>query len=82
VNGDEIKNILTEIIKDVLNDSTIVLTRETTANDVEDWDSLSHINILVAAEKEFGIKFDMRELKPLRNVGDMIDLIQGKLSYA
>ena len=77
---DEIKSELTEIIRDVLDDKTIALTRETTANDIEDWDSLAHINIIVAIEEEFRIKFNLNELKSLQNVGDMMDLIQVKIS--
>jgi acyl carrier protein len=77
---DEIKNKLTEIIRDVLDDETITLTRETTAKDVEDWDSLAHISIIVAVEKEFKAKFDLYDIKRLKNVGDMIDLINTKIS--
>jgi len=77
---DEIKAKLTEIICDVLDDDTIILTRETTANDVEDWDSLAHISIIVATEKEFKIKFDLYELKLLENVGELLDLIELKIS--
>lgn len=73
-------NKLIDIIRDVLDDETIVLTRETTANDVEDWDSLAHISIIVAIEKEFKVKFDLYELKPLKNVGEMVDLILVKVS--
>lgn len=75
---DEIKNKLTEIIRDVLDDENLILDRETSANDVEDWDSLAHISIIVAIEKEFKVKFDLYELKPLKNLGEMIDLIQAK----
>lgn len=78
MNYDEIKGKLTEIFKDVLDHDDIVLYRETTAKDVEDWDSLSHVSIIVAIEKEFKIKFTMSELKPLKNVGEMLDLIQTK----
>jgi acyl carrier protein len=78
--SEEIKNRLTEIIRDVLDDDTINLTRETTAKDVEDWDSLAHISIIVAVEKEFKAKFDLYDIKRLKNVGDMIDLINTKIS--
>ena len=77
---DEIKDKLSAIIRDVLDDETIVLTRETSAKDVEDWDSLAHISIIVAIEKEFKVKFDLYELKPLKNVGEMIDLIHSKIA--
>jgi acyl carrier protein len=75
---DEIKSKLTAIIRDVLDDETITLTRETTAKDVEEWDSLAHISIIVAVEKEFQTRFDLYEIKRLRNVGDMIDLINNQ----
>jgi len=77
---DDIKSKLIDIIRDVLDDETITLSRETSAKDVEDWDSLAHISIIVAIEKEFKIKFDLYELKPLKNVGEMVDLIQSKTS--
>lgn len=80
MNQDEIKSKLTEIIREVLDDEKIIINRDTTANDVEDWDSLAHISIIVAIEKEFVIRFDLYELKPLKNVGEMIDLIKSKIS--
>jgi len=76
---EEIKNKMTEIFKDVLDDETIVLHRETTADDIEEWDSLNHITIIVAVEKEFGIKFDLGDIRQLKNVGEFIDLIQRKI---
>lgn len=78
--SEEIKNSLLVIFRDVLDNDSIVLLRETTAEDVEEWDSLAHINIIVAIEKEFKIKFDLIDIKPLKNVGDLIDLIQRKIS--
>lgn len=77
---EEIKSRVTEIFKDVLDNDTIVLFRETTADDVEGWDSLSHITIIVAIEKEFKIKFNLMELKPLKNVGELLDIVQLKIS--
>ncbi len=77
---EEITSRVTGIFKDVLDDDSIVLRRETTAHDVEGWDSLSHINLIVAIEKEFKIKFDLMELKPLQNVGELFDVIQRKIS--
>jgi len=77
---EELKASVTAIFRDVFDDDTIVLSRETTANDIEDWDSLAHISLIVAIEKEFNIKFDLIELKPLQNVGEMLDLIQSKIS--
>ena len=76
--AEKIHESLTEIFRDVLDNNSIVLKRETTADDIEEWDSLSQISLLVAIEKEFKIKLDLNEVKQLRNVGDMLDLIERK----
>ncbi len=70
---------LTAIFRDLFGDETITLTPETTAEDIEDWDSVSHISIIVAVEIAFGIKFQTAELESLKKVGDMVALIEGKL---
>ena len=57
----------------------LVLTDETTAEDVEEWDSLSHIQLVVALEKEFGLKFTSREILSWDNIGDLVDCINKKL---
>ncbi len=67
---------LTKIIGQVLGDDQIVLTLSTTAEDVAGWDSFNHINIIVGAEVEFGIKFNASELEDLKNVGDFVALIE------
>ncbi|MBQ5782620.1 MAG: acyl carrier protein [Oscillospiraceae bacterium] len=67
---------LTEIFRDIFDDEEIELTDETTADDIEDWDSLEQINLLVAIEKKFSIKFQLAEVSHLANVGDMVDLVQ------
>jgi len=71
--------ILNEIFRQVFDDETIVVSRETTANDIEEWDSLTHINLAVAVEMKFKIKFALGELQSLKNVGDMLDLISKKI---
>ncbi len=68
-----------EVFCDIFDDDEIVITDETTAADIEDWDSLEQINILVALEKLFSIKFAVSEVEGLANVGEMIDLIMSKL---
>jgi acyl carrier protein len=72
---------LTDIIRDVLNNETLTLTPETIAADVPEWDSFNHINIVVAAEVKFGIKFKTAELEQVRNVGEFVALIGQKLSH-
>jgi acyl carrier protein len=71
---------LTPIFREVFDDDGIVLTPETTANDIDAWDSLSHMNMVLAVEVKFKIRFALGELPSLRNVGDLATLIQKKLA--
>jgi acyl carrier protein len=68
-----------EIFREELEVDDLQLTDETTADDVEEWDSLSHVQLVVALEKAFGIKFSSREILSWDNVGDLIDCIAGKI---
>ncbi len=77
--SDEIRDKVIKIFRDVLDDETIVLHHETTAKDVEGWDSLSHIGLIYAIEKEFKIKFNLVEIKPLKKAGELFELIKAKL---
>ena len=70
---------LQPIFHDVFDDDSIVVTEETNASIIEEWDSLSHIRLVAAIEKHFAVKFALGELQGLKNVGDMIELIQEKL---
>lgn len=72
---EEIFTNLNEVFQDVFDDSTITVSDNTTAADIEDWDSLEHINLVVAVEKCFGIKFNMGEVTTMKNVGQMVDII-------
>lgn len=74
----EILASVQEIFRDILDNEDIVLTLQTSADDVDDWDSLSHIQLIVAIEKEFKIKFTSKEILSWANVGEMIDCIIGK----
>ncbi|MCH5193783.1 MAG: acyl carrier protein [Oscillospiraceae bacterium] len=66
---------LHEVFRDIFDDDTIELNDETTADDIEDWDSLEHINLIIAVENKFGIKFGMGEVTTMKNVGEMADII-------
>ena len=69
-----------EIFRDELELDNLVLTNETTADDVEEWDSLSHVQLVVALEKAFNIKFTSREILSWDNVGDLIECICKKIN--
>ena len=71
----EIFDSVQEIFRTVFDDDGIVLTREMTADDIEDWDSLEQINLLTAIEKKFNIKFKLADVRNLKNVGDLLDLV-------
>jgi len=70
--------MLEPIFRTVFDDPAITLTRSTTADDIDDWDSLSHMNLVIAVELAFKVKFALGELQTLKNVGDMLDLINKK----
>lgn len=76
---DDILAKVQEVFRDELEVEYLVLTDETTADDVEEWDSLSHVQLVVALEKAFGIKFTSREILSWDNVGDLVDCIAGKI---
>lgn len=76
---EEIYQKLDEVFQDVFDDEEIHVTAETTANDIEDWDSLEHINLVVAVEAKFGVKFNMNEVVSFKNVGEMVDALQQRV---
>ncbi len=76
--NEEILEKLTGIFHEELDNEDIVLSRETTADDIEEWDSLSHIQLIVAVEKAFKIRFTSSEIQSWNNVGEMIDCILSK----
>lgn len=66
---------LTKVFRDVFDDEDIVLCDETTADDIEDWDSFEHINLVVAVEDEFSFKIPMGKVITMKNVGEMVNII-------
>ena len=76
---EEIYNIVQEIFRDIFDDDELVIQDSTNSSTIEDWDSLNHINLVVAIESEFSIKFKLEELSNLKDVKDMVDFIMIKL---
>ncbi len=76
---EEIMEKVNEIFRDVFDDDSLVITDSTNSDDIEDWDSLEHINLMNAIEQEFGIKFTMGEIVAMKNVGEMANSIMGKI---
>jgi acyl carrier protein len=74
----EIVSRLTPIFRDVFSDDALVVSEVTTAADVPTWDSLSNINMIIAVEKAFGVKFSIKDVRNLKNVGELLELIKRK----
>lgn len=72
-------NVLAPVFHDVFDDDSIVLSPEMAANNIDGWDSQTHVMLTVAAEQRFGIKFRTAELESLRNVGHFAQVISAKL---
>ncbi len=66
---------LNKVFRDVFDDDSIVVNPKTTADDIEDWDSLEHITLINAVEREFKMKFKMGEISGMKNVGEMASII-------
>ena len=77
--NEEIYERLNNVFRDVFDDESIIVKPETTSKDIEDWDSLEHINLVVAVEQEFGIKFNMNEVTTMKNVREMVDIIKSRI---
>ena len=77
---EQMQSILTEVFRDVFSDDELVLRPDLSAKEVDGWDSLTHIRLLVTIERAFQIKFTVTEVGELKNVGELMTLIQAKLS--
>lgn len=73
---------LNDVFQDVFDDDDITVTRETTADDVDAWDSLMHVSLMLNIEKAFGIRFATSEVAALKDIGALVDLIDSKLPAA
>ena len=76
---EEIMEIVRRIFREVFDDDDLEVNDSTNSSDIEDWDSLEHISLIVSMENEFNLKFDLKEVNKLANVGEMVDLIASKL---
>ncbi|MGC1294604.1 MAG: acyl carrier protein [Alloacidobacterium sp.] len=68
-----------EIFRSVFDQPDLVITRESSASTVDDWDSLAHVNLVMAIERKYKVKFALGELKELENVGDLLDLTRKRI---
>ena len=75
----EVFDKVQDIFRDVFDDETLTISDQTNSDEIDDWDSLEHISLIVSIEKEFSMKFDIKEVNKLENVGEMIDLIKRKM---
>jgi acyl carrier protein len=75
----EILQKVNEVFTDTLDNDSIILTESTTADDIEEWDSLTHVQLVVAVEKKFKIRFNAKEIQSWKNVGEMIESIKTKI---
>lgn len=66
---------LTEVFRDVFDNDELVIGDSTTADDIEEWDSLEHISLIGAVEKAFKMRFTMKEVSGMKNVGEMISIL-------
>lgn len=76
---EDVFKTLNEVFQDVFDDETITVNASTTSEDIEEWDSLEHINLIAAVEQEFGMKFTMGQVVTMKNVGEMADIIIGRI---
>ncbi len=77
----EVYEKLNEIFREVFDNPTLIVNPGTTADDIEEWDSFSHINLIMMIEIKFGIEFKQKEVMRFKNVGDMAESIQSKIKF-
>ena len=70
---------LSEVFRTVLDEEELMLSRQTSAKDIPQWDSLMHVSLIISVEKAFGIRFLSSEVAGLQNLGELTDLIESKL---
>ncbi len=79
MNREEIFDKVQDIFRDIFDDQDLTVEDTTNASNIDDWDSLNQVNLIVAFEKEFKVKFNFQEVSQLKNVGEMVDLTMQKM---
>ncbi len=79
MNREEVYEQLTRVFRDVFDNEDITINDNTTADDIDEWDSMEYINLIMAVEEEFSIKFTMEQVNGMKNVGEMVGLIIEKV---
>ncbi|HWU72888.1 MAG TPA: acyl carrier protein [Sphingomonas sp.] len=79
MDDEEILRRIEEVVRDQLDDETIALTTATRADEVDGWDSLAHVRIMIAVEEEFGVRFQTSEITSLKNVGGLVALVKARI---
>ena len=82
MNDVAIYNKLNHIFRETLDNESILLMPDTTADDIAEWDSMNHIFLVVEIERSFGVKFQTAEMEELKNVGELVQLLRSKLAKA
>ena len=82
MNREAIIKTIADNLADVLDEDSVSLAEDTTADDVEGWDSLAHVKLIIALEKAMGVRFESSEITSPENIGALVDLIQSKLAKA
>ena len=80
MNKEEIKIKVQDIVQDVFQSPSLEINPEMTANDVDKWDSLTHLTMIAKVEETFGFRFKLKEMVKMKNVGDMLDIINEKIN--
>lgn len=78
--NEQIQSEVQDVFRRVFGDTTLILTPKTSQDDIEEWDSLEHINILSIVEQQYSIKFDLNEVMEIKTAGDIIDLVAQKVN--
>lgn len=76
---EDVYDTLVEVFQDVFEDPTIELQDDTTVDDIDDWETMENYDLIAAVEQEFGVKFSAKQVKGMRNVGDMVDVILSQI---